>query len=409
MRELEVALAIALSFLIFSTLASMILEVLFRFSKTRFKGLQRMLSAFYASELSRFTLNGSATKENDSPTQSHPFKFKNLWTFIKSLLSPPESTTILDKNIQTESADKQFSKHILRLNGQNHLLSKVQFVERLATSPMGKVIAAHAKNDVEILIGDIARRYDEYGKAASFQFKQRAEQANMVIAVIIALLLNVNVITLGKSYLDNRALTSSLIAKTEVILTSAQIQQERLEQAIHTESDMTAEALSQSLAGIDKQLSATRELNLPIGWSREAVSYFEVGAARLFCLPPWLAAELNNQFTLCETWAGQFGFYVFAFISWLLTTVVTGLLIGLGGPFWFDMVKRIMVIRTVFGKKSSADTTGVTTIEKENPTNSELRQAFDQAYTATTLKKLAISEVRPLVPKAVRLGKIIKK
>ena len=36
-------------------------------------------------------------------------------------------------------------------------------------------------------------------------------------------------------------------------------------------------------------------------------------------------------------------------IVWFLTTIFTGFLIGLGGPFWFDMVKRLSVVSQVTG------------------------------------------------------------
>lgn len=34
-------------------------------------------------------------------------------------------------------------------------------------------------------------------------------------------------------------------------------------------------------------------------------------------------------------------------LVWLLTTIFTGVLIGLGGPFWFDMVKRLTEVSQV--------------------------------------------------------------
>jgi hypothetical protein len=36
-------------------------------------------------------------------------------------------------------------------------------------------------------------------------------------------------------------------------------------------------------------------------------------------------------------------------LVWILTTIFTGFLIGLGGPFWFDMVKRLSVVSQVTG------------------------------------------------------------
>ena len=81
---------------------------------------------------------------------------------------------------------------------------------------------------MNILVNDFAHRYEEYGVAFSHKFKQFAERDNLILGVIIALILNVNVISLTKTFLDNRGLTESLIAKSEAILESAELEQERL-------------------------------------------------------------------------------------------------------------------------------------------------------------------------------------
>jgi hypothetical protein len=34
---------------------------------------------------------------------------------------------------------------------------------------------------------------------------------------------------------------------------------------------------------------------------------------------------------------------------WFLTTLLTGMLIGLGGPFWFDIIKKLSVVSQLAG------------------------------------------------------------
>jgi hypothetical protein len=43
------------------------------------------------------------------------------------------------------------------------------------------------------------------------------------------------------------------------------------------------------------------------------------------------------------------------FLSWWVATTLTGLLIGLGAPFWFDMAKRLATVRSMFGGQASTE------------------------------------------------------
>ena len=45
-----------------------------------------------------------------------------------------------------------------------------------------------------------------------------------------------------------------------------------------------------------------------------------------------------------------------SWLKWLLSALLTGALIGLGAPFWFDVAKRLAEVRAMFGGKSSAET-----------------------------------------------------
>lgn len=42
-------------------------------------------------------------------------------------------------------------------------------------------------------------------------------------------------------------------------------------------------------------------------------------------------------------------------LVWLFKAILTGLLIGLGAPFWFDVAKRLARVRKAFGGEGSAE------------------------------------------------------
>ena len=45
----------------------------------------------------------------------------------------------------------------------------------------------------------------------------------------------------------------------------------------------------------------------------------------------------------------------FGFLLWLILTVITGMLIGLGAPFWFDVAKRMSQIRQGVRARASGE------------------------------------------------------
>ncbi|MFB1035730.1 MAG: hypothetical protein QMC38_10335 [Sinobacterium sp.] len=364
MREMEVALTITLSFLIFSTISSMVLEVFYRYKKIRLKGLQVILKDFYESEL--------------LPIMRH--KLNN------ATASSPELV-----------------KHVLRLNKDNHILSVSQFIERLATSEITSQISKKSTVEMNILVNDFARRYEEYGVAFSHRFKQFAERDNLILGVAIALLLNVNVnvISLTKTFLDNRGLTESLIAKSEAILESAEAEQERIQKFSIEASDTkdvadfkaAVERLQKTSAGLLCSLS-----------NKKTVPEATQSNQRLDeKIDPLTYAACKSTFDKVLFWG-------FSSSAWLLSTIMTGLLIGLRGPFWFDVVKRISLTRNILSSISPGKRK--TLAENDDvPMHEDYVTLFTNAHIAEKIVKGATAfpnSPKPPAPSNVRLGNIVR-
>jgi len=388
MREMEVALTITLSFLIFSTISSMVLEVFYRYKKIRLKGLQVILKDFYESEL--------------LPIMRH--KLNN------ATASSPELV-----------------KHVLRLNKDNHVLSVSQFIERLATSEITSQISKKSTVEMNILVNDFARRYEEYGVAFSHRFKQFAERDNLILGVAIALLLNVNVnvISLTKTFLDNRGLTESLIAKYEAILESAEAEQERIQKFSIEASDTKDVAdFKAAVERLQKTVKEAKGLDLPLGWSRDVLKYFEKTSAGLLCslsnkktVPE--ATQSNQRldekaeplpYAACKSTFDKVLFWGFSSSAWLLSTIMTGLLIGLRGPFWFDVVKRISLTRNILSSISPGKRK--TLAENDDvPMHEDYVTLFTNAHIAEKIVKGATTfpnAPKPPAPSNVRLGNIVR-
>ncbi|MGD8369532.1 MAG: hypothetical protein PVG78_17980, partial [Desulfobacterales bacterium] len=71
MNVLQIALALAVSMLIFSTLATMIVEMIHKVLKTRKIGLKQMLKAFYETEVKSLSLAPLTSGTGDDRWNSH--------------------------------------------------------------------------------------------------------------------------------------------------------------------------------------------------------------------------------------------------------------------------------------------------------------------------------------------------
>lgn len=288
MNALQIALALAVSMLIFSTLATMVLEIIYKVFRLRQAGLKRMLEAFYKTE-------------------------------VKQRIQ-----VMLARHGASGEDMPEFLEKVTSMTGGSHTLSTIEFIRRLAETEIGRRLAQRADSEVDALIDDITERYEDYGRRASQLFRRHSQIGTVVVSVIIAMCLNINVVTLFRTFQTNQELTQAVAGQAEQVMATYQVQFEllkataQIDELEKTAIDTDINGLKQSVQKFTKTVEKAEKLGLPIGWT-------------------------DDQFFNLDD-IEKMGLFV-----WLLTTIFTGLLIGLGGPFWFDMVKRLSVISKVTG------------------------------------------------------------
>ncbi len=288
MYALQIAIALAVSMLIFSTLATMVLEIIYKVFRLRQMGLKKMLETFYQSEVKQriqVMLARDGASGEDMP---------------------------------------EFIEKITSMTGGSYTLSTIEFIRRLAETDVGKLLAKRAESEQDALIDDITERYEDYGRRASHLFRRYSQIGTVIVSIIIALCLNINAVTIFRTFQTNEELTRSIAGQAEQAMAAYQIQAELLKAAAQNDpSNITSfnediEALKGSVQRFRNAVDEAENLGLPIGWSDD--KFFN-------------SVDINEM--------GWWG--------WLLATVFTGILIGLGGPFWFDMVKRLTMVSQVTG------------------------------------------------------------
>lgn len=299
MQELQVALALAVSMLIFSTLVPLIVEIIYRVFRVRRLGLGSMLKQFYRDELA----NG-----------------------MQTLLSP---------GVNPANTPAGFKQSMLTFSGGGTTLSTFDFIRRLAETDIGKRLAQRTEWEVDLLIDHLAARYEDYGNRASQLFRRYSQFFTVIIAVAFAVALNINAVTLVRTFQDNEKLTDAVAAQAGQAMANYQAQVEQLRKV--AEADQAA-AVEQELGELKARandlktaIAGAKQLGLPIGWGKDGM--FDESTLKQFLKKDKLDREKIGCY-----WA-----------LWAVTTVLTGLLIGLGGPFWFDLVQRLTVVGQLAG------------------------------------------------------------
>ena len=305
---LQSFMAFALVMILFSTIVSGITEFVLRIVKMRARVLHNAMVAL-AQEII-FPQVADQIDQTDETKSS----------FVDQLLVNPSAT---------QSGTKSGFWRILDfLSGQINQesideLSTPAFIQRMAKTDVGKAIAANDEPTFELLVKDFANSFERYTAASSEVFRKRAHYISFAVAIAFALIMNVHAGRLLEQLQKNPQLVQSLLAKADQI-TAKVGSDDPVEEP---------QELAETLKAVEKQLQEVRSFSdLPIGHE-----YFPYGEKDAPLTGDGVVANLGAR------------------SAWLVNAVLAGILIGLGGPFWFRVysnISQFVQVLHTFGPRS---------------------------------------------------------
>jgi hypothetical protein len=247
-------------------------------------------------------------------------------------------------------------------------LTLTAFMERLGGSEYGAQLVTQAstagEKGIEWVLKDVAQKFDAFGAEASEYFESRARLLSVIVGFVLAFAINVNAIALFETFMKRPDVTQSVIARGE----SATKSYENLQQQVNTlKASATDATTEEARAAVQKAadeaaaaVDSLQSVGVPIGWNTQSL------------------AELRRSRAMS-----------------LLGLFLGGLLIGLGGPFWYKAVQTLTGVRSFTQRdkgstEPSAATTTTTTASANQVPNTPI-DAFHAALGAT----LAAGELRP--------------
>jgi len=309
MQILDIVLAFALLLVVFASIASAITELVLRAIRLKSRTLQSSISLF-ARDVIWPAYADLMVDRLPRGEQREIEKDRTIRELVHELTRNPTVETVADAR-QRSPFLALFGTLGLRLfSGVASVdkLSTEAFVQRFADTPSGAVFAGEAAR-----LKTLTLAFERYMATSQERYRKRASIAAILVSIVFAGAANIQFGALVNHLRENPTAVESIIADGDEIVRRSNIAAEQ--------SD--AEDFKKSVEELSAQLKAVRDdYQLPIGWST------------------------SNEDTAGAEWAA---------ILWLLNVLISGLLIGLGAPFWYAVIKNIGQVRAVAGAISRED------------------------------------------------------
>jgi hypothetical protein len=155
-----------------------------------------------------------------------------------------------------------------------------------------------AGNDFAVAVRNVEAWYDSVMDRVSGKYKRASQSILLILGFAVAAGFNINTLAIADYLYANPPQRAAIFAQAEA----------------------TAKEGAEGLATIDKLNDTVAAMKLPIGWSA--------------CARPANCSDASPE----TLWEG----YLAPLLGWMLTAFA----ISLGAPFWFDVLNKVMMLRS---------------------------------------------------------------
>ena len=369
MQALDAALAFAITMLILAMVVTTLVETLHRLFGLREKGLAILLGNFYDRVL--FSRSGGVLRGTDDRRAFIEMMTINRGPVGKAPITRQDRSL----NVDSTTEDRKFLNWIWsgrRLGS----LGLMAFMERLGGSDYGAQLVTQASNagekGIEWVLKDVAQKFDAFGAEASEYFEARARLLSVIVGFVLALEINVKAIAVFETFVKRPDVTRAVIARGESVTKSYENLQKQVDVLNASPQDSPNDAARASVQRAADEAAAAvdslQSVGVPIGWNTQSLAEFRRSSAMS-----------------------------------LLGLLLGGLLIGLGGPFWYKAVQTLTGVRAFSRRdqgsrtdQSASDTPSTITVATPAPAApNQLPATPIDAFHAALGATLASGELRP--------------
>jgi len=330
MEMLDSVLAFSLVMILLSTIVSGIAEIALRVTRLRahylFVAVQALVRDAIAQEAGPGTVERLALALVHNPAAAWSTAVRESGTASPDLVKPG-----------------LFGRWLGLFNqARTDVLSAEAFVQRLAKTGTGRDLArTRPEETLDLRLKDLVNTFDRYMAASAEVYRKRAQWVAMLAAVLLAIVANVNAASLFDHLSKDEDLRRALLADSQRIT-------EKLAEAGARSGYGVTATLRDELSKVNDRLADIETTyGLPIGPAYFPWNLTADGNPKATRPAFDLAAEVGEAFAYVTDHPGRMA-------TWLIQVVLTGVLIGLGGPFWFriysNLSQFVQVLRSFGGR-----------------------------------------------------------
>lgn len=260
------------------------------------RGLQRLLSPALAQALYDHPMIKKLSKTGRGPSYIPAEMF---------------ALTLMDVIANLRPADGQPGKDLASLLG-NVADPEVRRVLSL--------LAADAGPDGQKLKEGIGKWFNTSMDRVSGWYKRRTQVVNVVLAIVLTVAVNADSIVIVRSLSNDPAVRAALVAQAQAIVKEGPLP-----------TDQSGPRAGSSVGDVERRITRLAGLGVPMGWTDEAGDGFRRW-------PGWLPGD-QGPAAWAAIWRDTVRFHL---LGWLVTALAT----SLGAPFWFDILNKVITIRS---------------------------------------------------------------
>ncbi len=355
MQWITAIAAFAVTMFTLSVIVSVMVETVHRILRSRHKGLMQLIEKLYVHSIA-----------------------PRLEPAAGGTMTPRQFAVTMTENRaagQVDSTKTVVANETGRLHSIDSMPVEV-FTQKLADM---KMRLKDLNLDMETVVADIAAKYVTFGQEQSVAFERRSRTLAVVCAMLLAVVAYVHPLNLADVYLKNPELAERVASKSEDIEEDLETLNETIEElraevpagqpTLETASDEIATAMDDVKARLD----SLKAEGVPLGWPKGAVG---CGDGKVF---------VEN--CLFSVWGLAIPIPSGVNFIWLM---FGGLLVGLGAPFWQQVITSVAATNTITQKLASivggtAATRGATLAAvAAAPTRSSLESTAVRTFTVAT-------------------------
>lgn len=321
MRLLDAFLALALTMAVFASAATALVGMFHRFTNRRSTDLRKMFATIFDKSLAGVLQKAGA---NTDDLRAEFVKILSTDTTLSQLATD-------DKGRVRPAAEKIVAARGVTIDDAMRRLSRG--APLLASVAKDKL----TPTQLEEALKDVVRAYASAEQAATEMFARHAHRLSYVFGLFLAITVNVDAVHMLNFYLVNPDSARQTIAHLETLeksVTPAATQNGAAapNQPPAAGGSVPTTALTDDIRGVIDDLKGLGMVGVPVGWGFFPYCKTTDGSViDMRCKP--------------ATAKGAAPISGWNYALWAFCVAITGLLIGLGGPYWFDIATSISSVR----------------------------------------------------------------